>query len=65
MGQRIGSILWDGVLFAGFIYLLLVMRSKVKPPQPTPFIQQASIGVKILIYAGVALFGYLFISDFL
>jgi len=65
MNQKIGGILWDCVILAGFIYMLLVMRGKVQPAQPIPFIQKASIGVKILIYAGVALFGFLVISDFL
>jgi hypothetical protein len=57
MGQKIGSIIWDLMILAGFVYLLLVMRGKVQPAQPIPFIQKASLPVKIIIYLGVAVFG--------
>ncbi len=57
MSQKLGSIVWDLMLLAGFVYLLLVMRGKINPAQPIPFIQKASIPVKIIIYLGVAVFG--------
>ena len=57
MAQKLGGIIWDLMILAGFVYLLLVMRGKVQPAQPIPFIQKASIPVKIIIYLGVAVFG--------
>ena len=57
MAQKLGGILWDLMLLAGFVYLLLVMKGKVQPAQPVPFIQKPNIAIKIVIYAGVAIFG--------
>ena len=65
MGEKIGGILWDAMIFAGFVYLLLVMRGKVTPPQPVPLIQKPHIAVKIMIYAGAVLFGLLLVLEFL
>jgi len=63
MGEKIGSVIWDIVILAGFVYLLLVMKGKVTPPQPIPFIQKPNIGVKVLIYAGVILFALVVILE--
>lgn len=57
MNDKIGSLLWHIMLLAGFIYMLLVMHKIVKPAVPIKTIEQPGIFVRVIVYAGVLLFG--------
>jgi hypothetical protein len=65
MGQKIGDLIWNAMILAGFIYLFLIMIGKVKPAQPIKLIQQPSILVKILICLGLLCFTVLVVLDLL
>ena len=58
-----GDLLWHVMLLAGFIYILLVMHKIVKPPVPIKTIEQPSVFVRVLAYAGTLLFALALVLD--
>jgi hypothetical protein len=63
MNQKLSSLLWDIILLAGFIYVLLVMHKVVKPPVPIKTIERPTPFIRVLVYLGVLLFAILLVLD--
>ena len=65
MDQKTGGMIWNLVLFAAFVYEFLVMRGIVKTSLDIKTLQKPSTFVKIVVYAGMILFGILIVMDIL
>jgi len=65
MDQKTGGMIWNLVLFAAFVYAFLVMRGIVKTSLDIKTLQKPSTFVKIVVYAGMILFGILIVMDIL
>lgn len=65
MDQKTGGMIWNLILFAAFVYAFLVMRGIVKTSLDIKTLQKPSTFVKIVVYAGMILFGILIVMDIL
>jgi hypothetical protein len=65
MSDKVGGIIWNLLLFGGFVYVFLIMRGIVKTSVEIKTLQQPTIFIKILVYAGLLLFGILVVMDIL
>ena len=65
MNQKIGEIIWNLMVFGGFVYALLIMRGIVKTSVEVKTLQQPTPFIKILVYGGVIIFGLLVVMDIL
>ena len=65
MDQKTGGMIWNLVIFAAFVYAFLVMRGIVKTSLEIKTLQKPSTFVKIVVYAGMALFAVLIALDIL
>ena len=65
MDQKTGGMIWNLVIFAAFVYAFLVMRGIVKTSLDIKTLQKPSVFVKIVVYAGMILFGLLIVLDIL
>lgn len=65
MDQKTGGMIWNLVIFAAFVYAFLVMRGIVKTSLEIKTLQKPNTFVKIVVYAGMALFAVLIALDIL
>jgi len=65
MNEKTGGMIWNLVLFAAFVYVLLLMHGIVKTSLEIKTLQRPPIFVRIVVYAGVLLFGLLVVMDFI
>lgn len=56
-------MVWNLVLLAAFVYALLIMHGIVKTSLEIKTLQKPSIFVRIVVYAGILLFGLLVVMD--
>ena len=65
MDQRTGGMVWNLIIFAAFVYAFLIMRGIVNTSVDIKTLQKPSTFVKIVVYAGMVLFGLLIVMDVL
>ena len=63
MNERMGSMIWNLVMLAAFVYALLIMRGIVKPTLEIRMLQKPKPLIKILVYFGIIIFAALVAMD--
>jgi hypothetical protein len=65
MSEKVGGIIWNLLLFGGFVYVFLIMHGITKTSLEIKTLQKPTLFVRLLVYAGLLLFGLLVVMDFL